>query len=195
VCAARFNFKTELGAADTSAVPHWFAVYTMPRHEKRVAEYFQVKQIEHFLPLYSKQRCWKNGLRQIVQFPLFPNYLFVWITRKEQVSVLETPGVVSLIGDCNESSSVGENYIRFLRESLAQSKLEPHPYLVSGEKVRIKTGAMSGMEGVLIRSKSGFRVVVALELIKRSVAVEFDIVDIEPSRSILRRYIPTETVA
>jgi len=186
------NFTTVLGAA---ARQHWFALYTVPRHEKRVAQHFQVREIEHFLPLFSMQRSWRNRSRQIVQFPLFPNYIFVRINREKRVPVLEIPGVVSIIGDCNEGFSVSDSYIQFLRESLAQNKLEPYPYLVTGEKARIKTGALAGMEGVLIRKKGSFRVVVTLELIKRSVAVEFDIADLEPCRAILLGSVQTGIVA
>jgi transcription antitermination factor NusG len=73
--------------------------------------------------------------------------------------------------------------------------LEPHPYLITGEKARIKMGALAGMEGVLIRKKGSFRVVVTLELIKRSVAVEFDISDIEPCRPVLLGSVQTGIVA
>jgi transcription antitermination factor NusG len=194
VSATEVDLKTIVVAADGSAVRHWFAVYTVPRHEKRVALHFQLRQIEHYLPLYQEQRNWKNGLRQIVQFPLFPNYLFVQITRESRVPVLAIPGVISLIGDGKELSSISDSYMQALRESLVQSKAEPHCYLVNGEKVRIKAGAMAGMEGVLVRKKNGFRVVVTLELIKRSVAVEVDIADVEPCCAIPLRYLRTEAM-
>jgi transcription antitermination factor NusG len=169
------------------ALQKWFAVYTLPRHEKRVVQHFQIREIEHYLPLYSVQRRWKNGLRQIVQFPLFPNYLFVKITRKKRSSVLDVPGVVSIVGDCNEYYAVSDNYMQFLQVGLVQGKIEPHMYLESGEEVRIKSGFMAGMKGVLVRKKSGLRVVVNLELIRRSVVVELDIADLEPSRSVSYR--------
>lgn len=168
-----------------STLEKWFAVYTLPRHEKRIVQHFQARQIEHFLPLYAVQRRWKNGLRQIVQFPLFPNYLFVRITRKKRLSVLNVPGVVSIVGDCSEHSTISDDYMKSLQDGLIRGKIEPHPYLEAGEEVRIKSGAMAGMKGVLIRKKSGVRVVVNLELIKRSVAVELDVADIEPCRSML----------
>jgi transcription antitermination factor NusG len=181
---AEVDLIDTLGAGDKKMLQHWFAVYTAPRHEKRVAKHFQVRQIEHFLPLYNMQRHWKNRLQQIVQFPLFPSYLFVQISWNNRISVLEIPGVVSLVGDGTESTSISGNYLEFLRENLAQSKAEPHPYLASGERVRIKSGAMAGMEGVLVRkNKNGFRVVVTLELIRRSIAVRVDIADLEYCRS------------
>jgi transcription antitermination factor NusG len=161
---------------------HWFAIYTLSRHEKRVAQHFQMQQIEHFLPLYMARQKWKDGTKHDIQFPLFPNYLFVRITRKKRASVLAIPGVLLIVGGGNESFSVSDNYMQSLRDKVTQGGVEPHPYLATGEMVRIKSGAMAGMEGVLVRRKSGFRVVVTLELIKRSVAVEFDIADLEPCR-------------
>lgn len=177
-----------------SILQTWFAVYTLPRHEKRVAQHFQVRQIDHYLPLYALQRRWKNGLRQTVHFPLFPNYLFVKITRKKRPLVLDVPGVVSIVGDCNEYSAVSDNYVKFLQEGLSQGKIEPHAYLESGEEVRIKSGFMAGMKGVLVRKKSGLRVVVNLELIRRSVVVELDIADLEPCRSMLSYWAGDEAV-
>src|SRR5271169_3121819 len=76
----------------------WFAVYTTPRHEKAVARQFEVRQIESFLPLYRSVRRWKNGCRVNVDQPLFPNYIFACLKRPDYVRVLQTPGVLSLVG-------------------------------------------------------------------------------------------------
>src|SRR5271166_2619527 len=75
--------------------PNWFAVYTSPRHEKRVDHYMNLKEIEHFLPLYRVQRQWSSGATVALDLPLFPGYLFVRITLSERVRVLEVPGVLS----------------------------------------------------------------------------------------------------
>lgn len=177
--AAGAGLHPELNSMDGMGVQHWFAVYVRSRHEKRVGQHLDARQIEYFLPLYQARREWKDGSRQTVNFPLFPNYLFVRIARRGRVSVLEVPGVLWIVGGGAESSSVDDRYVEFLRESLAQGRIEPHPYMVAGERVRVRSGAMSGMEGVLVREKSGFRVVVTLELIKRSMAVELDASDLE----------------
>ncbi|HET8913713.1 MAG TPA: hypothetical protein VFN23_19730, partial [Ktedonobacteraceae bacterium] len=116
------------------------------------------------------------------------------ITRKKRPLVLDVPGVVSIVGDCNEYSAVSDNYVKFLQEGLSQGKIEPHAYLESGEEVRIKSGFMAGMKGVLVRKKSGLRVVVNLELIRRSVVVELDIADLEPCRSMLSYWAGDEAV-
>ncbi|MGC2694175.1 MAG: transcription termination/antitermination NusG family protein [Candidatus Angelobacter sp.] len=192
--AARCGCHPELVVANMTPV-QWVAVYVMPRHEKRVAQHFHVYQIEHFLPLYEARRRWKDGSQQNIQFPLFPSYLFARIGREKRVSVLAVPGVLWIVGGGGESSRIADSYIQFLRETLAQGRMEPHPYLVTGEKVSIKSGAMAGMEGVLVRKKSGFRVVVTLELIKRSVAVELDVADLQPFRSISLHHQENKTAA
>lgn len=161
----------------------WFAAYTTPRHEKRIAEHFAQRQIESFLPLYSTNRRWKDGSKVTLHLPLFPSYIFVHIGCTERVRVLEVPGVLSLVGSRREATALPESVIEVLRRELYLRKPEPHPYLVIGERVRIKTGALEGMEGILVRKKSGFRVVLSLDQIMQSASVEVDAADLEPVRS------------
>jgi transcription antitermination factor NusG len=125
-------------------------------------------------------RQWKDGSRGILQLPLFSRYIFVRIGWDQRLSVLAIPGVISIVGGGRESSSVPDSCIHFLREGLRQGKIEPHPYLVSGTRVRIRSGAMAGVEGILVRKKSDFRVVLTLEMIMKSMRVEVEMDDIEP---------------
>lgn len=158
----------------------WFAVFTTPRHEKRVEEHFRVREIESFLPLCRMRRRWKDGSKGTVQIPLFPNYIFVRIQRNGRVPVLEVPGVLSIVGSGRESMSVPESYIHCLQEGLQQGKIEPHSYLATGMRVRIRSGVMAGMEGILLRKKNDFRVVLTLQMIMKSVKVEVELDEIEP---------------
>src|SRR5258708_17736187 len=116
-----------------------------------------------------------------LELPLFPNYVFVRIDPRERVRVLEVPGVVSLVGFGRTLAPLSDFEIEALRTCVGQRKIEPHPYLVVGERVRIKAGPMTGMEGVLVRKKSNFRVVLALDVIMQCVAVEVDADDLEPA--------------
>jgi transcription termination/antitermination protein NusG len=158
----------------------WFAVFTAPRHEKRVEQHFRIREIESFLPLCQKQCQWKDGSKKMLQLPLFSSYVFVRIDSGGRVPVLAIPGVISIVGCAREAWSVPESYIHFLRAGLQQGKIEPHPYLTSGAKVRIRSGLMAGMEGILVRTKSDCRVVLTLEMIMKSVRVEVGMDDIEP---------------
>jgi transcription antitermination factor NusG len=160
---------------------NWFAAYTSSRHEKSVASHFRERQIESFLPLYSTRHRWKNGCDVSLELPLFPNYVFVHIDPRERVRILEVPGVFSLVGFGRNPARLPDSEIEAIRSALGHRKIEPHPYLVVGERVRIKTGPMTGMEGVLLRKKSNFRVVLAIDAIMQCVAVEVDADDLEPA--------------
>ena len=169
-----------LAAAQESSA-NWFAAYTNSHHEKRVASHFGERQIESFLPLYSALHRWKNRCEVDLDLPLFPNYVFVHIDPRDRIRVLEVPGVLSLVGFGRTLAPLSDFEIEALRSCIGQRKIEPHPYLVIGERVRIKAGPMTGMEGVLIRKKSNFRVVLALDVIMQCVAVEVDAENLEPA--------------
>lgn len=175
-----------IGLKHAATIKDWFAVFTTPRHEKRVEEHFRVREIESFLPLCRMRREWKDGSKVTVQIPLFPNYIFVRIERNERVPVLEVPGVLSIVGGGRESMSIHESYIHCLKEGLRQGKIEPHPHLTTGMRVRIRSGVMAGMEGILLRKKNDFRVVLTLPMIMKSVKVEVGLDEIEPADSASR---------
>lgn len=174
--------NSALNSSDGMKKRAWFAVFTVPRHEKRVEAHFRVRTIESFLPLYRRQRQWKDGSKGILHLPLFSSYIFVKIGTGERASVLGIPGVISIVGSVREPLEVPDSYICFLQEGLQQGKIEPYPFLTAGTKVRIRTGVMAGMEGVLLRKKNQFRVVLTLDMIMQSVTVEVATDDIEPIR-------------
>lgn len=161
---------------------NWFAAYTAARHEKMVARHLGGRHIESFLPLYTSVRRWKNGCRLPIDKPLFPGYIFVHIERRESVKVLQVPGVVSIVSAGREPLPLPGAEIESLRSALPLLRVEPHPYLVVGEKVQITGGSLAGMIGVLVRKKNDLRVVLTLDLIQQSVAVEIDADQIEPLR-------------
>jgi transcription antitermination factor NusG len=160
--------------------PRWFALYTTPRHEKHVSEILAQRQIETFLPLYRTTRRWKKSRSVDLELPLFPTYVFVRIAQGARGAVLGMPGVVSIVGSAREPWPVPDPDIEAIRLGLQMGKIEPHPYLTVGERVRIKAGVMTGVEGVLVRKKNALRVVLSLDTIMRSVALEVDADDIEP---------------
>lgn len=165
-------------------VPRWYAVFTMARHEKKIAWHLGQREIESFLPLYKAKHRWKNRCTVALELPLFPNYLFVRINPQERLRVLSVPSVVSIVSAGREPLPVADQYITGLRDGLLTYRIEPHPGLDVGDRVRITRGSMAEMVGVLERQKNGFRVVLRLEMIGRSVAVEVDLADIEPACAI-----------
>jgi len=166
--------------AGVDAAPRWFALYTTPRHEKHVSELLVQRRIETFLPLYRTTRQWKKSRPLVLELPLFPTYVFVRIAREARGAVLCMPGVLPIVGSGREPWPVPDPDIEAIRLGLQMRKIEPHPYLTVGERVRIKAGVMTGVEGILVRKKNDFRVVLSLDAIMRSVAVEVDADDIEP---------------
>jgi transcription antitermination factor NusG len=164
-----------------AASPKWLALYTIPRHEKSVAGMLAQRQIEHFLPLYQTARQWKKSRPSLLELPLFPTYVFVRVAVHARSAVLGLPGVLSIVGSAREPWLLPDLEIEALRSGLQLYKAEPHPLLRVGEKIRIVRGVMKGLEGILLRMRHGTRVVLTLETIMRSVAIEVDLNDVEPA--------------
>lgn len=147
----------------------------MPRHEKRVEQHLRLREVESFLPLYRSPRKWRNGLKVVLELPLFPGYIFVRIRRSERVKVLEVPGVLAIVGGtAGEMAHLPIAEIEALRSGLHLRQAEPHPLLTVGQRARIRSGAFAGLEGVVVRKKNSLRVVLTLDLIMQSIAVEVD---------------------
>jgi transcription antitermination factor NusG len=174
------KLNDEGAAAALGSESNWFAAYTTCRHEKRVAQHLTQRGIDHYLPLYSAERKWRDGSRVKLELPLFPCYIFVRIGRSERVNVLSVPGTLALVGGTGgEPAALSNAAIEALRTGAREHKIEPHPLLRAGEIARIRSGAFAGMEGVIVRRKSGCRIVLTVEQIMQSVAVEVDEGDLE----------------
>ena len=165
---------------DTPRAAKWFVLYTSPRHEKSVARHLGQREIEFFLTLYQQKKLWSDGSRVTLDLPLFPSYLFVRIQRTERVRVLSVPGTVSIVsGTGSEPAPLPDGTIEALREGLQQQPVEPHPLLTIGQRARIRTGSFCGMEGIVMKLKNGFRVVLTIDQIPQSIAVEVAEEDLE----------------
>ena len=166
--------------SDALQPSRWFALYTTARHEKRVAEHLLQRQIECYVPLYRSERKWSDGSRVTLELPLFPCYLFIHIQRKERGSVLAVPGALAVVGGTGgEPAALPDATIDALRSGLELRHAQPHPLLTVGQRVRIRSGALAGLEGIVVRNKNGFRVVMTLEHIMQSYSVEVDLEDLE----------------
>jgi transcription antitermination factor NusG len=162
--------------------PHWYVAQTQARHEKRVAEQLEGRGIEHFLPLYERVSQWKDR-RVRLQVPLFDGYVFVRLLLRERLRALEIPSIVRLVGFTGLPVALPDVEIESLRSGVVRKMhFEPYPYLTLGRRVRVVRGPLEGSEGILIRKKSHLRVVISINLIRRSVALEVDSADIESLR-------------
>jgi len=161
--------------------PRWFALYTTARHEKRVALHLSQREIEFYLPLYKAKRRWSDGSRVTLDLPLFPGYIFIHIERKERSRVLGVPGALAVVGGTGgEPAWLPDDTIEALRLGLKARPAQPHPLLTIGQRARIRSGALAGFEGVVVRNKNSFRVVLTVEHIMQSCAVEVALEDLEP---------------
>jgi len=166
---------------------HWYAAYTRPNHEKKVAEQLDLRNIEQLLPLYSSMRQWRDRKVRLMR-PLFPGYVFVRISLEKRLRVLEVPGIASLVGFGSQPVCMPEEDIQFLRRCMNhKTNVEPHPYVAVGRRVRVKGGPLGGLKGVIVSSKNRTRLVVSFDLIQRSATVEADQIDVEPLDSIRER--------
>jgi transcription antitermination factor NusG len=146
-----------------------------------VARHLEVRSIEHFLPLYKSVRAWKNGCKVPVQFPLFPNYIFVRTEQRLASHLRDVPGLLAFVGPSRAATPIPDNEIEWLQRDVPQRKFEPHPYLISGSRYRIVSGPLAGAAGILVRKTNhGLRVVLSVDLIRQSVAVEVSGSEIEP---------------
>lgn len=169
-----------IGEVDRNASRQWYAVFTIPQNEKSAARHLGMRDIESFLPTYNSLRVWKNRQRVNLCLPLFPSYLFVRIGKPQRSAVLASPGVLRIVGNSREPLPIPETTIEFLRSDLCRQKIEPYRELVVGQKVRIRNGAMSGLQGVLVRKNNNLRFVLTIDLINQHAAVEVGAENLEP---------------
>lgn len=171
-----FGEKSLSGPPEQSPVysRRWYAVFVVPQNEKSAARHMGLRNLNCFLPTYEKLQVWKNRQRVKTILPVFPTYLFVHIDQPERAQVLQTPGVLYIVGNGRNSIPVDDAEIEFLRSGFCGKKVEPYLELLVGEKVRIKTGVMQGIEGTLVRKSSNLRFVLTLNLINQHAAVEVD---------------------
>jgi|SRR5580698_4357171 transcriptional antiterminator RfaH len=159
----------------------WFAVQTRPRNEKKVSLGLKEKGVHSFLPLRREKRQWSDR-QQWIELPLFSHYVFVQIppTAESRVSVLRTTGVVRFAGAQGCGTPVPNEQIEYLQAIVGQRiPLAPHEFIKVGERVRIRGGALNGIEGVLTEIKNDKSLVVSVELIQRSVALRIDGFEVE----------------
>jgi transcription antitermination factor NusG len=158
----------------------WWALYTRHQHEKTVADMLATKGFEVFLPLYDSTRRWKDRTK-LLSLPLFPCYLFVRGGLDRKLQVVSTPGVHMILYRGDQVATVPEQEIEAIQRAVdGPFRVEPHPFLKCGMRVRVTRGALEGVEGILIRKKNLWRLVLSVDMLAQSVAVEVHASDVEP---------------
>lgn len=157
----------------------WFALYVVRNHEKRVQRELSTKEFETFLPLFGVTKRWKNKMTVRVELALFPGYVFAKMGTGEHVRALETASVVSIVGNRREFLALPDEQIEALRDGLHLRQVDPYPYLKVGNRARIRSGPLAGLEGVVVRKDDRLRVVLTIDAIMRSFAVQVDADELE----------------
>lgn len=145
------------------------------RKESLIAAQLEGQGFECFLPKYKSLREWSDR-KKVVERPLFPGYLFCRFDYTQRRPVVVTPGVLQIVGYGRTPTPIEDREIQSIQIAVASGvPSQPWPYLEVGEKVRIHTGTLSGLEGILVNFKGNHRVVLSVTLLQRSVALEVDL--------------------
>jgi transcription termination/antitermination protein NusG len=177
---ASYQLQPTVPPQPAYAANNWYATYTHAHHEKRVAQQLQERGIDHFLPVYHSVRRWKDRRKEL-DLVLFPGYVFVRLPLAERLRVLQLPGVVRFVSFNGQPAALPGDDIEALKNGLAQGvHAEHHPYLTTGRRVKVVHGPLCGAQGILLRVKTNWRVVISIDAIMRSVSVEIDEADIAP---------------
>jgi transcription antitermination factor NusG len=169
--------NTDAAASKPLYRKKWYAIHTRSRHEKKVASLLETSRLEPYLPTRKLIKKWSDR-RKLVEFPLFPGYLFVRIPLIEKNRVLHTPGVVRLLGHFAPEPVPDEQIASLKRFENHEVEVDPYLHLQPGRYVRVVRGPFKGCSGVLLRKKTRYRLVVNLKVIMQSVSVEIDASDV-----------------
>ena len=166
--------------AQESQSRHWFAIRTRSRSEKIVRDQLARREIEEYLPLVKRISYWKDR-KKVIEWPLFQGYCFAKFCNEQGLTVLQTPGVVEIVGSGHSPEPILEEEILALQHVMGHPRpCESHPYLEEGMSVSVTRGPFEGIKGTLVRKRDGYRLVLSIRLIRQSVAVHIDADDVMP---------------
>ncbi len=171
------------GTLAPSSEAGWWAVYTRHQHEKVIAHMLEAKGLEVFLPLYETVHRWKDR-RKSLTLPLFPGYLFIRERSEGRLLAITTPGIHMILMQGGRLAVISAAEIEGIQRALADpTRVEPYPFLKCGERVRVIRGPLLGVQGILVRKKNLCRLILSVELLSQSAAVEVQTSDVEPAAS------------
>ena len=164
----------------------WYALTTRSQHEKKAVEALDLRGFQTFLPLYRARRRWSDRTK-VLDLPLFPGYVFCRFAVEQRVSVLTSPNIATVVGIGKQPVPLADEEIQGIQTMIASGlRVEPWQFLEVGQKVRIAGGALDGVTGILVQEKNSLRVVVNVELLHRSVAVEISRERLTPAKEAWR---------
>lgn len=158
----------------------WFALHVRSQRECSVADHLSGKGFDLFLPLYKSSKRWSDRVKE-VEAPLFPGYLFCRLDPNDRLPVLKTPWVLQIVGLNHTPIPIDDDEINAVRTLVTSGvPTQPWPFVRIGDRVRIESGPLRGVVGILCQFKDNHRLVVSITLLQRSVAVEVDSTSITP---------------
>jgi transcription antitermination factor NusG len=159
---------------DVNPPRDWYVLYTRHQHEKTVVQILGAKGFETFLPLYESVRRWKDRSK-FLSLPLFPCYVFLKGGIERRLDIMTTPGVHALVSNAGQPAAIPSAEIEAIRRLVESgAQVEPHPFLKCGDRVRVNCGPLTGIQGILVRKKNLYRLVLSVQMLGRSAAVEID---------------------
>jgi len=161
---------------------HWYAVHTRARHEKMVAERLREQGVNAYLPLVKETHRWSDR-KKVVELPLFSCYVFAKFaaTNQDRQRVIRTDGVLQVLGTRGEGIAIPDEQIESVRTLINERMAwSAYPFLKIGQKVRIRGGAMNGVEGILVARNGDRTLVVSVDVIQRSIAISIEGYQVEP---------------
>jgi len=182
VSCVAMDFSKAAASAEVAA-ECWYGLQTRPRHEKIVARRLEERGVTAFLPLITETHRWSDR-KKTVELPLFSCYVFAKFApnRAERLRALRVDGVFSLVGAGGEGTPIPDTQIEAVR-NLVETELpwSAHPFLKIGQRVRIRSGALDGMEGILLSRNGDQTLVISIDAIQRSLAVRVEGYEVEPA--------------
>jgi transcription antitermination factor NusG len=158
----------------TSTEPKWFALSVPYQHERRTEKALRSKGLETLVPVYRSRRQWSDRVKE-VEMPLFAGYVLCQFDLTDRIHVTDTPGVAKIVGFGGGPTALEDSEIAAIQQVVAlKMPMAPWPYLKTGDRVRVEHGPMRGIEGALLRTKDAVRLVISVELLQRSIAVEVE---------------------
>ena len=154
--------------------PKWYALTVRYQHERQTEKALRSKGLETMVPLYRSRRHWSDRVKEVEQ-PLFAGYVLCHFALSDRIQVLDTPGVAQIVGFGGAPAALEDAEIAAIQQVLVSKlPLAPWPYLKAGDRVRVERGPMRGLEGALLRTRQTLRLVIGVELLQRSIAVEVE---------------------
>lgn len=166
----------------------WFALQVRSRHETGVAEHLHSLGYEGFVPTYSHRKRWSDRVKEM-RYPLFPGYMFCRFDPQFRLPILQTPGVIQIVGCNRQPVRIEESEIKSIQTLVSTGiSSQPWPFLLDvGERVRIDSGPLRGLEGIVLEFKGRRRLILSVTLLQRSVSVEMEAEFVKPDRTPLVR--------